>query len=159
VANRNQMAVHNIWLHESKGHLIVDLHLEVDDHLSLQQAHEMASHFERDLRADMPEIAFINTHIESRGTSVGDGRIVTDRESQLVKKIKAITDEVAGGPSCHDVMLRRQAGRLSVALHCIFDEKMSIIQVHDITTRIELRLKSEIPALERIIIHAEPAGN
>jgi len=158
VANRNQMAVHNIWLREDKGQLIVDLHLEVDDHLSLQQAHEMASHFERDLRTDMPEVAFINTHIESRGTSVGDGRIVTDQENRLVKKIKAITDEVAGGPSCHDVMLRRQAGRLSVALHCIFDEKMSIIQVHDITTRIENRLKNEIPALERVIIHAEPAG-
>ena len=158
VANRNQMAVHNVWLHEDKGQLIVDLHLEVDDHLSLQQAHELASHLERDLRADMPEVVFINTHIESRGTSVGDGRIVTNQESRLVKKIKAITDEVAGGPSCHDVMLRRQAGRLSVALHCIFDEKMSIIQVHNITSRIEDRLKSEIPALERVIIHAEPDG-
>ncbi|MCJ7611495.1 MAG: hypothetical protein MUP19_04465, partial [Candidatus Aminicenantes bacterium] len=158
VANRNQMAVHNVWLHEDKGQLIVDLHLEVDDHLSLQQAHKLASHLERDLRADMPEVAFINTHIESRGTSVGDGRIVTDQESRLVKKIKTITDEVAGGPSCHDIMLRRQAGRLSVALHCIFDEKLSIIQVHNITTRIEDRLKNEIPTLERVIIHAEPDG-
>jgi len=156
VANRDQMAVHNIWLHEDKGQVVVDLHLEVDDHLSLRQAHEMADHIERDLRADMPEIVHINTHIESRGTSLGDGRIVTDQENRLVQRIKTMTDEVAGRASCHDVMLRRRDGQLSVSLHCTFDETMSIIQVHDITTRIENRLKSEIPSLERVVIHAEP---
>ena len=57
----------------------VDLHMEVDDHLSLQQAHEMASHIEQDLRADQPRIARINTHIESRGTGVGEGEDVTAR--------------------------------------------------------------------------------
>jgi cation diffusion facilitator family transporter len=156
VANRNQMSVHNIWLHEDRGQVIVDLHLEVDDHLSLRQAHELASHIERDLRTDMPEIAHINTHIESRGTSVGDGRIVTEQEGRLVQRIKAITDEVAGRASCHDIMLRRRDRRLSVALHCTFSDTMSIIQVHDITSRIEDRLKSEIPSLERVIVHAEP---
>jgi divalent metal cation (Fe/Co/Zn/Cd) transporter len=156
VANRNQLAVHNIWLHGDKGQVIVDLHLEVDDHLSLRQAHEMANHIERDLRADMPEIAHINTHIESRGTSLGDGRIVTAQENPLVQRIKAMTDEVTGRASCHDIMIRRREGRLAVSLHCTFDDMMSIIQVHDITTRIEDRLKSEIPALDRVIIHAEP---
>jgi len=156
VANRDQMAVHNIWLHGDKGRVIVDLHLEVDDHLSLRQAHELADQIERDLRADMPEIAHINTHIESRGTSLGDGRIVTTRENRLVQRIKAMTDEITGRASCHDVMLRRRDGQLSVSLHCTFDETMSIIQVHDITSRIEARLKSEIPSLERVIIHAEP---
>ena len=57
--------------------LLVDLHLEVDDHLSLRQAHEMSQHIERDLRAENRAIAHVNSHIESRGTGVGNGQEVT----------------------------------------------------------------------------------
>ena len=159
IANRNQMAVHNIGLHEDRGQVIVDLHLEVDDHLSLEQAHEQASHIEKDLRADLPEISVINTHIESRGTGLADdGAVVTDRESRLAIKIKGIADKVAGHEACHNISVRRQGKQYSVSLHCTFDDKMPIIQVHDITTRIEERLRREIPSLERVIIHAEPDG-
>ena len=43
IAYRNQMPAHNIAVHERKKHVYVDLHLEVDDYLSLEQAHEMAT--------------------------------------------------------------------------------------------------------------------
>lgn len=158
IASRNQMAVHNIGLHEDRDGIIIDLHLEVDDHLSLEQAHEMASHIERDIRADIPEAFAINTHIESRGTSLADGPVVTGRKSGLVRKIKAIADQELGRDACHEVALRRQGRKYSVALHCTFGEKTPILQVHDITTRMEERLKREIPSLERVIIHAEPDG-
>jgi len=158
VADRNQMAVHNVNVHENRGEVYVDFHLEVDDHLSLQQAHEMASHIEKDLREDMPEISQINTHIESRGTGVGDGYEVTSEEGRLVETIRKITNEIAGGNRCHDVSVRRQGKKYLVALHCTFDEALSIVQVHEISTRIEEHLKSTIPILERVLVHAEPEG-
>jgi len=156
IANRNQMAVHNIGLHEDRGQVIVDLHLEVDDHLSLEQAHEQASHIEKDLRADLPEISLINTHIESRGTGLDGGPEVVERSTRLIKRIKSITEEVAGREACHDISVRRHGHRYSVAFHCTFDDKMPITEVHEVTTRIEERLRSEISSLDRIIIHAEP---
>ena len=158
VAERNQMAVHNISVHEDRGQLTVDLHMEVDDHLSLQQAHELASHIERDLRADQPRIARINTHIESRGTGVGEGRDVTAQETRLVETVRKITDELAGAGSCHEVHVRRQGSRCIVALHCTFDEGLSIVQVHEVSSRIEERLKCAVPSLDRVVVHAEPDG-
>jgi cation diffusion facilitator family transporter len=158
VAERNQMAVHNISVHEDRGQLTVDLHMEVDDHLSLQQAHEMASHIEQDLRADQPRIARINTHIESRGTGVGEGEDVTAREIRLVETVRKLADEVVGGPSCHEVHVRRLGLKYVVALHCTFDEALSIVQVHEISSRIEERLKSTVPALDHVLVHAEPDG-
>jgi cation diffusion facilitator family transporter len=159
VAYRNQMYIHNISLHEDKDRIYVDLHLEVDDHLSLLQAHEMASHIEKDLHQDMPEITQVNTHIESRGTGIDDGRDVTAQEAELVKKVKMITDEIAGPSQCHDVMVRRRGELVSVSLHCHFKKELSIIQVHEISTRIEERLKRKISGLDRVLIHAEPHGN
>jgi cation diffusion facilitator family transporter len=158
VAYRNQMYVHNISMHDDQGHVYVDLHLEVDDHLSLEQAHEMATHIEKDLRADMPDIAQVYTHLESRGTSVGDGLDVTAQERELVEKIRQLTDEVAGPARCHNIIVRRFGNRFSVSLHCHFEKEKSIIQVHDLSTSIEERLKDKIPALDRVLVHAEPAS-
>jgi cation diffusion facilitator family transporter len=156
IASRNQMAVHNIGLQEDKGGVVVDLHLEVEDHLSLEQAHEMSSRIERDIRADLPAVSAINTHIESRGTSLADGPIVTRQEGRLVRRIRGIVDELAGRRACHEITLRRHGRKFSVALHCTFSQKMPIVEVHAITTRIEDKLRAEIPSLERIIVHAEP---
>ncbi|MDP2914672.1 MAG: cation-efflux pump [Candidatus Aminicenantes bacterium] len=156
IAYRDQMSVHNISLHEDRDRVLVDLHLEVDDHLSLQQAHDLATHIEKDLRDDMPEITQINTHIESRGTGIGEGVDVTSRESALVDKVKKLTNKVAGASRCHNVMVRRHADNYSVSLHCHFEKQLSIIQVHDVSTRIEERLKERIPGLVRVLVHAEP---
>jgi cation diffusion facilitator family transporter len=158
VAYRNQMAVHNIGLHEDRGRVFVDLHLEVDDHLSLQQAHEMASHIEKDLRQDMSEIEQVYVHLESRGTGIGDGLDITPRESELVDKVKRLTDEIAGPSRCHNVRVLRHGEKMSVSLHCHFEQELSIIQIHDLTSRIEERLKKNIPELDRCVVHAEPAS-
>jgi cation diffusion facilitator family transporter len=156
VAYRNQMCVHNIALHESKGRVYVDLHLEVDDHLSLQQAHEMASHMEKDLRGDMPEISQVYVHMESRGTGMGDGVDVTFKEKELVDRVKSITNEIAGPGRCHNVHVRQYGEKRFLSLHCHFENELSIVQIHDLTTQIEEKLKETIPDIERVLVHAEP---
>ena len=158
VASKNQLAVHNISMHEAEGQTYVDLHLEVDDHLSLRQAHDLASQIEQELRTDMEDLVQVNTHIESRGTGVGNGLDVTAKEPDLVRQIAKITDEVAGPLCCHDVALRQQGDALAVSLHCAMDENLSITQVHDISTHIETRLQETIPSLRRVLVHAEPKG-
>ncbi|MCK7527552.1 MAG: hypothetical protein MZV64_63075 [Ignavibacteriales bacterium] len=115
IAERNQIPVHNISVHDDQGEIHVDLHLEVDDHLLLHQAHELASHVEQDLRADIPAIARVNTHIESRGTGVGSGRDVTAEEGPLVERVRRITDAVAGRACCHNI-LRPAPGRPAFGL-------------------------------------------
>jgi cation diffusion facilitator family transporter len=156
IAERNQIPVHNISVHEDGGEIHIDLHLEVDDHLLLHQAHDLASHVEQDLRADLPAIKRINTHIESRGTGVGSGRDVTAEEGPLVTRVKAITDAVAGRACCHNILVRRQGDRFAVSLHCGFDRNLPVIEAHRLSSRIEEALKHEIPAIEHVLVHTEP---
>jgi len=156
IAERNQIPVHNISVHDDQGEIHVDLHLEVDDHLLLHQAHELASHVEQDLRADIPAIARVNTHIESRGTGVGSGRDVTAEEGPLVERVKRITDGVAGSACCHNILVRRQGDRFSVSLHCGFDRNLPVIEAHKLSTRIEEALKKDNPAIEQVLVHTEP---
>ncbi len=156
IAERNQIPVHNISVHEDQGEIHVDLHLEVDDHLLLHQAHALASHVEQDLRAEIPSLARVNTHIESRGTGVGSGRDVTAEESAVVERVKRIADRVVGRECCHNILIRRQGDRLSVSLHCGFDPNLPVIDAHRLSSRIEEALKQEIPAIDQVLVHTEP---
>jgi len=156
IAERNQVPVHNISVHEDGGEIHVDLHLEVDDHLLLYQAHDLASHIEQDLRADIPAIARINTHIESRGTGVGSGRDITAEVGPLVERVRAVTDAVAGRACCHNILVRRQGERLAVSLHCGFDRDLPVVEAHRLSTRIEEALKAEMPEIEQVLVHTEP---
>jgi cation diffusion facilitator family transporter len=158
VADRNLVPVHNISVHDDKGRLYVDLHLEVDDNLLLHQAHELASRIERDLRSDIPAIQRVNTHIESRGTGVGSGTDVTAEVPEIVATIRRVADGIAGRACCHGVMVQRQGDRLAVSLHCAFDRDLPIIEAHRISTRIEEALKKEIPPVDHVLVHAEPDG-
>ena len=156
IAGRNQIPVHNISVHDDNGELHVDLHLEVDDHLLLHQAHGLASHIEQDLRAELPRIARVNTHIESRGTGVGSGRDVTAEEAPLVERVKRITDGIVGRDCCHNTLVRRQGDRLSVSLHCGFDPNLPVIEAHRLSSRIEEALKRDDPMIDQVLVHTEP---
>ena len=156
IAERNQIPVHNISIHDDHGEIHVDLHLEVDDHLLLHQAHDLANHIEQDLRAEIPSIARVNTHIESRGTGVGSGRDVTAEEPALVASIKRLADGIVGRDCCHSILIRRHDGRLSVSLHCAFEADLPVVEAHRLSSRIEEALKAEIPGLEQVLVHTEP---
>ncbi len=156
IAERNQVPVHNISVHDDRGEIHIDLHLEVDDHLLLHQAHDLASHIEQDLRADIPAIRRVNTHIESRGTGVASGVDVTTEAGSLVERVRRIADAVAGRDCCHNVLIRRQGDRFAVSVHCGFDRNLPIIEAHRLSSRIEETLKENIPAIEHVLVHTEP---
>jgi cation diffusion facilitator family transporter len=156
VAERNQVPVHNISVHEDRGEIHVDLHLEVDDHLLLHQAHDLASHIEQDLRGAIPAIKRVNTHIESRGTGIGSGLDVTAEEGPLVERVRKITDAVVGRACCHNILIRRQGDWFAVSLHCGFERNLPVIEAHRLSSRIEEILKKEIPAIEQVLVHTEP---
>jgi cation diffusion facilitator family transporter len=156
IAERNQVPVHNISVHEDRGEIHVDLHLEVDDHLLLHQAHDLASHIEQDLKAGIPAVKRVNTHIESRGTGIGTGLDVTAGEGLLVERVKRITDAIAGRACCHNILIRRQGDRFAVSLHCGFDKDIPVIEAHRLSSRIEEALKKDTPAIEHVLVHTEP---
>jgi divalent metal cation (Fe/Co/Zn/Cd) transporter len=106
----------------------------------------------------MSEIEQVTVHLESRGTGIGDGLDVTPGERAFVDKVKRLTDEIAGPSRCHNVRILRHGGKLSVSLHCHFEKDLSIIQIHELTSRIEERLQKNIPEVDRCVVHAEPSS-
>jgi len=155
VATRHNFNVHDVSVQDLRGRLHVEQHLELDEGLSLKEAHDRVTLLESEIRRDVPEITSILTHIESEPATIETGDEIT-RDAVLEKKLKAIVAEFPEVLDVHDVEVKRVRGRLYVSCHCTFSDELPLSRVHDVQTDLEIRFKQAAPELFRVLIHPEP---
>jgi cation diffusion facilitator family transporter len=156
VATRHNFNVHDVSVQDLNGRLHVEQHLELDERLSLKEAHDSVTVLEAEIRNEVPEISSILTHIESEPATIESGDPVV-RDPQLVKRLKTVAAEFPDILDMHDVELKRVRDRLYVSCHCTFSDELPLSRVHDIQTDLEIRFKQEAPELFRVLIHPEPS--
>jgi cation diffusion facilitator family transporter len=155
VATRHNVNVHDVSVQDLKGRLHVEQHLELDERLSLKQAHDEVTRLESEMRADVPEISSILTHIESEPATIESGDEVA-RDAKLEQRLKKIAAEFPEILDMHDVQVRRVRDRLYVSCHCTMSDDLPLSRVHDVSTALEIRFKHDSPELFRVLIHPEP---
>ncbi len=156
VATRNNFNVHDVSVQDLNGQLHVEQHLELDERLSLKDAHDRVTVLESEMKSDVPEISSILTHIESEPATIETGDEIV-RDAALEKKLKKIAGEFPEVLDTHDFQFKRVRGRLYVSCHCTMSDDLPLTRVHDIQTDLEIRFKQEAPELFRVLIHPEPS--
>jgi cation diffusion facilitator family transporter len=155
VATRHNFNVHDVSVQDLDGELHVEQHLELDERLSMKQAHDEVTRLEGEMRAEIPEIATILTHIESEPATIETGEEIV-REPELEQKLKNIVKEFPEVMDVHDFLFKRVRARLYVSCHCTLPDDMPLARVHDVQTSLEIRFKHDAPELFRVLIHPEP---
>jgi cation diffusion facilitator family transporter len=155
LAARHGLGAHGIRISEDEGRLGMELHLEVREDLTLDEAHQLASRFEADLRSRVPRLASVVTHIEpsaecllSRPDPAGERRVL-----QSLEKFAAL-EKTPFIP--HELKVTSSADELFLSLHCVLAPQTAIKDAHDLTVRLEKHLRAALPELGRVVIHAEP---
>jgi len=156
VATRHNLNVHDVSVQDLEGRLHVEQHLELDEHLPLKQAHDRVTMLESDIRAEIPEIASILTHIESEPATIEPAEQL-ERDSSLEARLKKVAREFTEIVDMHDLEVKRVRDRVYVSCHCTFDDELPLSRVHDVSTALEIRFKQEAPELFRVLIHPEPS--
>jgi cation diffusion facilitator family transporter len=156
VASRNNLSVHDVSVQDLHGRLHVEQHLELDEGMSLIQAHDQVTLLESQIRRDVPEINSILTHIESEPATIETGdELIQDRG--LERRLRKIVAEFPDVLDLHDLQLKRVRNRLYLSCHCTMADHLPLARVHDIATEVETRFKQDAPELFRVLIHPEPA--
>ena len=155
VATRNNLNVHDISVQDANGTIHVEQHVELDETMQLKDAHDRVTRLESEMRAEIPEIASILTHIESEPATIetSDGLVEADTLERHIQMVSRSFPEVI---DTHDLMFKRVAGRLYLSLHCTLKDDLPLARVHDIQTAMESKFRQEVPALFRVLIHPEP---
>src|ERR1700742_2473986 len=161
VAQRMGLAIHDLSAIQQQGMLFVELHLEVDENLSLREAHRKATELEdgiRELRGGNP--IDVNIHIEPLGTHIATPDTGGGEMKQLSRNIEtflnSLTAEYDELVNCHDVRVRQVDHRILASCHCTMKSELPITTIHDVTAALEDRVKERFPQVHRVTIHPEP---
>ena len=155
VAMRHNFNVHDVSIQDLCGRLHVEQHLELDESLTLKEAHDRVTLLESEIRNEVPEISTILTHIESEPATIEPGDEVV-RDAKLEEKLKSIVANFPEVLDVHEVRVKRVRGRIYVSCHCTFSDDLPLSRVHDVQTELEIRFKQAAPQLFRVLIHPEP---
>jgi cation diffusion facilitator family transporter len=158
IAFNHNAAVHHVTVHRANDKPSVCLDLEVDGHKSIQEAHDMATHLENDIRDEFGGDIEVETHIEPLQTGGTDGEDVTIEELDMIKKhLERLLAERNILSELHKIRARQTTEGLIVIFHCRVEPNRTVAEVHKAVDDIERRIRLEHPGIWwRIVAHAEP---
>jgi cation diffusion facilitator family transporter len=159
IAQRRGLAIHELSAHHYEGRLFIELHLEVDEKSTLQEAHRQATELEEDILRETDPEARVNIHIEPLGTNIAGAENMKDLEAAVEKYLNSLRTEYRQLEDCHDVKARSVLHKVLVSCHCSMDGALPITEVHDLTAKLEDRVKSKFPEISRLTIHPEPVDD
>ncbi len=154
-ALRNNLMVHDISVQSIEGQIHVELHVELDETMLLIAAHDRVTALEADIRAHVPEIASILTHIESEPATVETSDAIVE-DPALEARLKKIGESFPDVVDVHEIILKRVREHLFLSCHVTMQDHLPLSRVHDVQTAIEIGFRRAAPQLFRVLIHPEP---
>jgi cation diffusion facilitator family transporter len=156
IAQRRGFPIHEVSAHNYDSRLFIELHLEVDERSSLQQAHRLATELEEDIRRETDPEAEVNIHIEPLGSNIAGAENMKELESEVQTFLNSHQAEYKNLFDCHEVRARSVEHKILVSCHCSMNGELPITEVHDLTAILEDRVKKNFPEISRLTIHPEP---
>ncbi len=144
--------VHNISSYSSEGKIYVSLHVMVDREKNLEDAHKISENIEEEIQKNLPEIYHVIVHLEPyvaipEKLKLG-GKLTEERISALLEEYSEIK-------KIGRVVLLQYKNIQKIDIDCSFEGNLSIEKVHDLTSQIEQKIRSQFKNAI-ITIHPEP---
>ncbi len=161
-AQRMGCAIHDLSVHQQGETLYVELHLEVNESLTLREAHAEATALEDAILALPEHPTEVNIHIEPMGSNIARTSTVAGEMKDLAHAIERFVNGLAGEydelVNCHQVRVRQVEHRILASCHCLMKAELPVTKMHDVTAALEDRVKEKFPQIFRVTIHPEPDG-
>ena len=156
VAARNNVSVHELSVQSHHGRLRVEQHVELDENLSLLEAHNFVSAMEAEILRDTPEIDSVLTHIESEKATIELPEEVVVEDRRIEVALRAAAASFSEIMDVHEITVRRAGEHVDLSCHCTMPDSLPMHRVHEVITDFEDRFKLECPEVSRVTIHPEP---
>ena len=145
--------VHNVEVALVDGRRELSLHLKLPGGLELERAHELASRVEERVRAAVPEIDEILTHIEPLAAEDIELRTVDDDLAALEPCIREIVARHSA--QLGEVRLRRDHDGVLAYITVALDGNDRLASAHRTAMDVEIEVKA-LPQLADAVVHTEP---
>ena len=156
VAARNNVTVHELSVQSHHGRLRVEQHVELDENMSLLEAHGFVTTMEAEILQETPEVDSILTHIESEPATIEQPEEIVVEDRRIEVALRAAAKNYPEIVDVHEIVVRRVRDHIDLSCHCTLPDDLPMHRVHDVITALEDRFKIECPEVSKVTIHPEP---
>jgi len=157
VAARNNVSVHELSVQSHHGRLRVEQHVELDENMSLLEAHNFVTSMEAEILREAPEIHSVLTHIESEPATIELPEEVVGEDRRIEAALRTAAKHFPEIVDVHEITVLRAGDHVDLSCHCTLPDDLPMHRVHDVITALEDRFKIEYPEASKVTIHPEPA--
>ena len=144
--------IHNVSVLRVGGRVEISLHLKLPGSLSLAEAHDVATELEEAIRADLPEVDRVQTHLEPLADDSDAEQLVTGEE---VERVATIVNEATGRRPRELRLVRTDEGLIAF-LTLSMDPSRALAEAHADASEIEERIRRAHPEIAYVVVHTEP---
>jgi len=148
--------LHGIRISGIGKSLFIEYHIELEREITLNEAHGIADNLERRLRSSFDTVEEIISHIEPHEEHHLFRREAVAEAARLRNKIAKIIEGIPEIRSCHRIRVSTENEKYYVTMHCIVDGSIPLDVAHDLATKVEEQIKTNIEKIERVTVHCEP---
>ena len=142
--------VHNVSVVELDSGTELSLHLKLPGSMGLDEAHSIAEQVEQAIHDAVPEVTAVQTHIEPLSEDAAAAEVAGDTAT-----VTRVVEEECGAAPEALRFLHTDEG-LVAHLTLGLDAGAALADAHSVASRIEERLRLELPEIADVIVHTEP---
>jgi cation diffusion facilitator family transporter len=142
--------VHNVAVVELETGTELSLHLKLPGNMGLDEAHGIAEQVEQAIHEAVPEVTAVQTHIEPLSEDAAAAEVSGDTAT-----VARVVEAETGAPPDALRFLHTDEGLVAHLTLCL-DSGTPLADAHAVASRIEERLRSELPEIADVIVHTEP---
>jgi cation diffusion facilitator family transporter len=147
--------LHNVTVErEADGSLHLTMHAKLPGDQTLDAASRTSRALERSLRAELPDVARVDIHLEPMEPDVVPGQDVTARSAQLAARIRAIVEAHPEVKRSVDVELSNRQNQIYAHVVAEVAGEVSLEQAHRIESELEETIRREIPEIHEVVTRA-----
>lgn len=152
--------VHDIMVSKIDEKLLVSLHIEVPEHMSLSNAHKIADKVEENVLKNVENTGNVMVHVETAGSAVTPIETVSSNSLLYLKVKEAVEDEVKQFHNIKEVrrirVFRESSGVNRIELTVSMEGGRSMSEAHEASSRLEETVKRGVGENFEIVVHVEP---
>ena len=148
--------VHNVRVMHLPDGYELSLHVKLPNELTLMQAHNAVERLESVIRASIPELHHVHTHIEPLAGTDWARRPAPDDTTTERDAIEATVRQVTGAAPTAVSFRDGEGGRIALVTITLPGEQ-PLPSAHQHAGAIEEAVRERCPSLGDVIVHTEPA--
>lgn len=157
VASKHVLSVHSIVVDKLDGKKFISYDLELPGNFTVLEAHEKASHLEKEIQSEIGIDIELYTHIDSFTFEEKESlNLENDEIIKIEKIIKETIKDISVIKNAHNILIRKMGTKIFITMHCDAMGSETLESAHRGSSKLKFLIKEKLSEVGGVVVHVEP---